>query len=96
MGGPEGGLDILTQFQKSPPPGGEEEALRTASNLVGMAYGRVAPRSAEAAGKLAHALQDIQAARKALEKEPNQPMAAPPDLGLSGMGAPPTAPMPGM
>jgi hypothetical protein len=100
MGGPEQMLKVLAGMQSSPPPSGEEEALRDASMKIGMAASRVAQRSAKAARLLAEAIAKIQSAREALQAEPSRALAAPPDFGLSMIGAPgaasPMGPGPGM
>ena len=89
-------MALLTGMQQQPPQSGEDNLFRDASAAVGTVYQRVAQRSAEAAKLLSEALTKIQAARQALQKEGNRPLAAPPDLGMGGMGGPtPTMPMPG-
>src|SRR5215467_4927938 len=74
-------LQSMAQNQQSPPPSGEQDALRDASMQIGFAASRIAQRSAKAARLLAEALAKIQSAREALESEGNRPLGQPPDLG---------------
>jgi hypothetical protein len=93
---PIAGLQALAQMQQSPPPSGEQDALRDASMQIGFAASRIAQRSAKAARLLAEALAKIQSAREALESEGNRPLGQPPDLGagpMAGGGQPPANPM---
>ena len=98
MGGPEEMLKVLAGMQKSPPPSGEQEALRDASMKIGMAASRWQTRSPKAARLLADALSKIQQAREVMDALKTSPLEAPPDLGLGGPGGPsPMGPMaPGM
>ena len=86
-------LKVLATLQSSPPPDGEQEALRDASMKIGMAFSRIQLRSAKAARLLSEAQSKIQSAREALQQEASRPLSAPPDLGLSGgaIAAGPTA-----
>jgi len=83
-GPPDPVLAGLAMLQQSPPPEGEQEALRDASTKIGMAMSRVQTRSPKAARLLADALSKVQQAREALQQEAQKQLPAPPDLGLSG------------
>jgi hypothetical protein len=75
----------MGQNQQSPPPSGEQDALRDASMQIGFAASRIAQRSAKAARLLTEALTKIQAAREALEQEGSRPLGPTPDLGSGAL-----------
>ena len=85
-GGPEGLLQILAGLQQSPEPDGADQMLTQATLSINGAYARIAQRSAKAAKLLMDANSRIQAARQALQEEASRPVAAPPGLGMPGMG----------
>lgn len=83
-GGPDGMMKVLAGLQKQPPPDGEKQALTDASTKISMALSRIQLRSAKAAKLLSDAVSKIHAAREALDNEGSSPVAAPPDLGMTG------------
>jgi hypothetical protein len=97
--GPEKGLEVLASMQQSPPPDGEQDALKEASRLIGMVAARWQLRSPKATKFLAEALTKIQSSRETMAEQGSQQMSPPPDLGLAGgagsAGAPPAG-FPGM
>lgn len=80
-GGPDAALEALQKLQGSPPPDGEQEALRDASMKIGLAFSRIQLRSAKAARLLSEAISKIQSARETLQAESERSLAPPPNLG---------------
>lgn len=88
-GGPEGLMKILASLQQQPPPDGEKQALQEASTKIAMAISRIQLRSPKAARLLAESVSKIQQAQETIAQEGERPIAAPPDLGMTGGMVPP-------
>jgi hypothetical protein len=94
-GGPEDILKMLASFQGQPSPDAEKKMLQDAVVMISGAYPKIQLRSAKAARLVSEAQAKVQSAIEALATEGQQPVAAPPNLGL-GAGAPPGGPGMGM
>jgi hypothetical protein len=84
---------------QTPQPQRESEALKEATNIIGVAMSGVQMRSPKAARFLADAASKIQQAIQTLNEEGMSPLGLPPGLGAAsppmGMATAPQSPMGG-
>ena len=91
--GPDAILKLLASFQQQPSPDAEKKMLQEATIMINGAYAKVQLRSAKAAQKIMKANSEIQGAIQDLASEGQQPVGAPPDLGLGAGGGGPAGGM---